>query len=97
MTREGVEPSVGGENGRGGEDGALFRMIIDCESGGLSGKPPACIGSGMKRGETWTFTLALEGDTDGTSSPCEVVPDPNIKVRNGGGEYRRRGNEGGDG
>ena len=96
MTR-GVEPSVDGESGRGGEDGALFRMIIDCESGGLSGKPPACIGSGMKRGETWTFTLELEGNTDGTSSPREVVPDPDIKMRNDGGEYCGRGNEGGNG
>ena len=97
MAREGVEPSVGGENGRGGEDDAPLRMIIDCESGGLSGKPPACIGSGMRQGETCTFTLELEGDTNGLSSPCEVVPDPDIKVRNGGGECGRRGDEGGNG
>ena len=90
MIREGVESSVDWEKGRGGEDDRSCRRIIDCKSGGLSGKPPACIGSGMKRGETWTFILELEGDTNGTRSPCELVPDPDVKVHNGGGEYCRR-------
>jgi len=96
MTREGAEPSVDWEKGRHGEDGGPFRRIIDCESGGLSGKPPACIGSGMKRGETWTFILELEGDTNGTRSPFELEPDPDVKARNGGGEYCIRGDEDGN-
>lgn len=93
VTREGVELNVDWEKGRGGEDGGLCRRIVECKSEVLSGKPPACIGSGMKRGETWTFILELEGDTNGTRSPCERVPDPNVEVYGGSGEYCRREDE----
>ena len=73
MTRGDVDSRVDGEKGRGGEDDGPLWDGVDCESGGLPGKPPACFGSGLKRGETCTFILKLEGDANGNGCPCELV------------------------
>lgn len=55
----------------------------DCDSPGLSGKPPAFFGSGWKRGETCTLTL----EVGGANGPREVEPVPDVeRPESGGGE-----------
>lgn len=61
----------------------------DCESQWSPDSPPASFGSGWKRGDTCTFILELEGDANGTMFPWELVLDPEVDGRKGGGEYWR--------